>query len=140
MKKILLIFFVCYSSCYGQLATVKYIILETGVDGLNKQNSAQVAFYVNLPDSNNFAGKNFRTIATIVRDTTSQLSFLTGALLDSIKIGAKLEIIRTVKFDAGLTKGQKRTAIDNVFINNLSAFLEKWFAEHDFYGLERTLP
>ncbi len=117
----------------------KYIILETGVDGNNNPNSARVAFYVSIPDSNNFAGINFRTIAVIVRSDTSQLSFLTGALLDSLKIGARLEEIRTVRFDAGLTKGQKRTQIDNFFNNHLAVFLAKWYAQHDFYGLERVL-
>jgi len=124
----------------SQSADTDYIILVAGVDGLNQQNSANVAFYIDLPDSNNFAGTNFRTIATLVRGDTTQVSFLTSPLLDSLAIGAKLEIIRTVRFDASLTKVQKRNSIDDVFTNNLAAFLEKWYAEHDFYGLERIVP
>lgn len=142
MKKlcVLLTMFLWTTSAQSQSADIDYIILVAGVDGLNQQNSANVAFYIDLPDSSNFAGTNFRTIATLVRGDTSQVSFLTSPLLDSLAIGAKLEIFRTVRFDAGLTKVQKRNAIDDIFTNNLSAFLETWYAEHDFYGLERIVP
>lgn len=146
MKNLFLLFVVFIIGCRSQeelfsqtAANVDYIILETGVDGVNTSNSATVAFYITIPDSNNFAGVNFRTVVINTgRDTTS-VSFLTGALLDSLAIGARLEEIRTVRFDAGLTKAQKRTRIDDVFNNNLSDFLAKWYAQHDFYGLERVL-
>jgi len=120
-------------------ANVKYIILETGVNGNNNTSSARVAFYVTIPDSNNSVGTNFRTIAVIVRSDTSKLSFLTGSLLDSLAVGARIEVIRTVKFDPGLTDGQKRTHIDNFFNNNRSRFLAEWYAKHRNYGLERVL-
>ncbi len=146
MKNLLLLFVVFIVGCSsrGELfsqtaADVDYIILASGVDGLNNVNSANVAFYINIPDSNNFAGVNFRLIAQRVRGDTSQVSWLTGALFDSLAIGARLEEIRTVRFDAGLTKAQKRTHIDDVFTNNLPDFLAKWYARHDFYGLERVL-
>ncbi len=146
MKNLFLLLLVFIIGCrsQGELfsqtpADRKYIILVSGVDGLNNVNSVNVAFYIDIPDSNNFAGVNFRTVAQRVRGDTSQVSWLTGALFDSLAIGAKLEEIRTVRFDAALTKAQKRTHIDNVFNNNLSAFLVKWYAQHDFYGLERVL-
>ena len=142
MKKLLfLIMFSSFASIIqGQSADTDYIVLKTGVDGLNQQNSAQVAFYVDLADSNNFAGTNFRLVSQRVRGDTTAIEWLSGSLLDSLAVGAKLEIIRTVRFDAGLTKAQKRTAIDNVFNNNLAAFLATWYAQHDFYGLERIVP
>lgn len=139
-KLFLLLTLSCTTIVQSQSADTDYIILVAGIDGLNQQNSANVAFYIDLPDSNNFAGTNFRTIATLVRGDTTQVSFLTSPLLDSLAIGAKLEIIKTVRFDAGLTKVQKRNAIDDVFINNLAAFLATWYAQHDFYGLERIVP
>ena len=142
MKKLLfLIMFMCFTSTVqSQSADTDYIVLATGVDGLNKQNSAKVAFYIDLADSNNFAGTNFRLVSQRVRGDTTAVSFLTGALFDSLAIGAKLEIVRTVRFDAGLSKVQKRNAIDGVFTNNLAAFLATWYAQHDFYGLERMVP
>lgn len=147
MKKIFLLFGFLLVGCaniqpkvvIAQESNVSYIILETGVDGLENQNSARVAFYITIPDSNNFAGVCFRTIVINTGMDTTSLSFLTGALLDSLAIGARLEVIRTVRFDAGLTKIQKRARIDNVFNNSLAAFLAKWYAQHDFYGLERVL-
>jgi len=145
MRKLFLLFMALFCSCsprisVSQSADVDYIILKTSVDGMNKQNRAEVAFYIDLPDSNNFAGTSFRVISQRVRSDTTQVSFLTGALFDSLAIGAKLEIIRTVNFDAALTKVQKRTVIDDFFTNNLSAFLVTWYAQHDFYGLERIVP
>ena len=144
MKKLfwLLVIFGCSlgNDAQSQSADTDYIILKAGVDGLNKQNSAQVAFYIDLADSNNFAGTNFRLVSQRVRGDTTAVSFLTGALFDSLAIGAKLEIVRTVRFDAGLSKVQKRNAIDDVFTNNLAAFLATWYAQHDFYGLERIVP
>ena len=148
MKKIFLVCgFLLFLMCDGinpegviaQDADVSYIILEAGLDGLGSQKSVRVAFYITVKDSNNFAGVNFRTIVINTGKDTTRISFLTGALLDSLVIGARLEVIRTVRFDAGLTKLQKRTQIDNVFNNNLSEFLAQWYAQHDFYGLERVL-
>ena len=146
MKNIFFMFgFLMLLGCVGSRAisqtadNVVYIPLETDVDGNNNTNSARVAFYITIPDSNNFAGVNFRTIAQRVRGDTSKVNWLTGALFDSLAIGAKLEEIRTIRFDPELTDGQKRTQIDNFFTNNLSAFLAKWYAQHNFYGLERVL-
>ena len=139
-KLFILLTLSCATIAQSQSANTDYIILKTGVDGQNKQNSARVAFYIDLPDSNNCAGVNFRTIAILVNGDTSRVSFLTGSLLDSLAIGAKLEVIRTVRFDAGLTNVQKRIAIDNIFTNSIAALLEKWYAEHNFYGLERIVP
>ena len=139
-KLFILLTLSCATIVQSQSANTDYIILKTGVDGQNKQNSARVAFYIDLPDSSNFSGKNFRTIAILTRGDTSRVSFLTGSLLDSLAIGAKLEIIRTVRFDAGLTNVQKRIAIDNIFTNSITDLLEKWYAEHNFYGLERIVP
>jgi len=142
MKKLflLLTIFLWTTMCKSQSADVDYIILKSGVDGLNRPNNAQVAFYIDVTDSLNFAGINFRVVATRVQSDTSQINWLTGTLFDSLAIGAKLEIIRTVRFDAALTKVQKRDAIDKVFTDNLADFLEKWYAEHDFYGFERIVP
>jgi len=148
MKKIFLLFVILSFGCDDHSqnnrlsqtpADRKYIILETGVDGNNDTNSARVAFYITIPDSNNSAGVCFRTIAIIVRSDTSKLSFLSGALFDSLAIGARLEVIRTVSFDPSLTDLQKRTQIDNFFNNNQSKFRAKWYAEHNNYGLERVL-
>lgn len=141
MKKLLLLFLVFW--CAGNVQsqspdTTQYIALKSEVDGLNRPNAIRVAFYIDLPDSLNAAGINFRVVATRTRGDTSQISWLTGTLLDSLVIGAKLEVIRTVRFDPGLNKGQKQAIIDDVFVNNLASFLEKWYAEFDFHGLERA--
>lgn len=141
MHKLFLLLILSWASiAQSQSADTDYILLKAGVDGQNKSNETQVAFYIDLPDSNNFVGTNFRIIAQRIRSDTTQINWLTGALLDSLAIGAKLEVIRTVRFDPNLTKGQKQTVIDNTYTNNIDAFLATWYAQHDTYGLAREIP
>ena len=142
MKKLLLLLFLlgCAENGVGQSANTHYITLKSDLDGLNKAKSVQVAFYIDLADSNNSAGINFRLVSQRVREVTTQINWLAGALFDSLTVGAKLEIVRTVRFDPDLTLGQKQTIIDNVFLNNRSAVLTKWYAEHDNYGRARIIP
>ncbi len=142
MKNSLLLFILlfCPVISLSQSADTDYIKLTSGLDGLNRPNSIRVAFYIDIADSLNAVGVNFRVVATRIREDTTAINWLSGALLDSVAIGAKIEVFRTVRFDAALTKGQKQAIIDDVFTNNLASFLEKWYAEHDFHGGERIIP
>jgi hypothetical protein len=144
MKKIIFVIslFVCCSCgfVFATDADVNYIVLETNVDNINKVINARVAFYIPVADSNNFAGTNYR-IVVLQQDTIrTQLEWLIGSIIDSLNIGALIEHIETVSLNTTTTKVQKRNQIDARFNVLKTTVIDKFYAQHDFWGLERIVP
>ena len=150
MKKLLFLLcgFLLLLRCNGDLlpkafaqdADVSYIVLEVGLDSALKQKNARVAFYISVADSNNFAGTNYRTVVMQSGQDTTQFSFVIGALADSIAIGALIERVEIVEFDANATRVQKRNVIDVRFNVLSTEVTNKFYAKYDFWGLERIVP
>ncbi len=144
MKKILISLFVlmfAFSDCLSQVADTNYITYETRVDNINKTIGVDVAFFIPVADSNNFAGTNFR-IALLQNPAfgDTPIVALVSPLKDSVDIGAIVVKTLTVTVEAGLTKGQIRTEIDNFYINEKTNFIDTFYARNDFWGLERIVP
>ena len=141
MKRLLLLFMVLPVCVSAQAANINYIVYGTRVDNINKQVSADVAFFIPVADSNNFAGTNFRTV--LLQNPSfgdSTIVPLVTPLKDSVDVGALVVKTKSVTFGADLSKAQKRTAIDNFYTAEKTDFINTFYARNDFWGLERIVP
>ena len=145
MRKLFLLFgfltLCCSAKCLSQAANVNYIVYGITVDNIDKTIGVDVAFFISVADSNNFAGTNFRT--ALLQNTTfgdSVIVALVSPLKDSVDIGALVIKTLTVTVGADLTKAQVRTEIDNLYNAETANFLNTFYARNDFWGLERIIP
>ena len=145
MKKLFLLFgflTLCYfSQAFAQAANINYKVYGTQVDNIDKIISADVAFFISVADSNNFAGINFRT-ALLENDSfgDSTIVSLVSPLLDSVGIGAIVVKTLSVSVEAGLTNAQIRTVIDNLYSNEKAKFINTFYIKNDFWRFERIVP
>lgn len=146
MKKFFLIILAIYFSCnnsyiLAQAANTNYITYETRLDNIDKTIGVDVAFFVPVADSNNFAGTNFRT--ALLQNPAfgdTPIVALVSPLKDSVDIGALVVKTLTVTVAADLTKAQIRTEIDNLYNAETTNFINTFYARNDFWGLERIIP
>ena len=145
MKKLFLLFVfltLFYSDkAFSQAANINYITYEISVDNIDKTIGVDVAFFIPVADSNNFAGTNFRTalLQNIAFGDTAIVA-LVSPLKDSVEIGALVIKNLTVTVGADLTKAQTRTVIDDLYNAETANFINTFYARHDFWGLERIVP
>lgn len=142
MKRSLLVLFMVLPVCVlSQAANINYIVYGTSVDNIDGIVSAEVVFFIPIADSNNFADTSFRTVLLQNPDVgDSTIVPLVSPLKDSVDIGAIVIKTGIVNFVPGLSKAQKRSAIDDVFNSRKAAFIKTFYAKNDFWGLERIVP
>ncbi len=104
-------------------------------------NEFTAAFHIAIPNTNNAAGLNWRTVvlrqgfgATILPDGDGELGTISAAEKADLALGVVVELIRTVKPASGFPNG---AALDAAHTAIRAEFLAEFQAKFTRYGITR---
>jgi hypothetical protein len=107
-----------------------YHILELS----RAQDEARVAFHLDVPDTTNAAGVNYRTALVQYLGTIETVVPGLDTAAHGLDNGSVHEIVETVNFSANDTNADKRTAIETAYSARQAGLIAAVQARLEFWG------
>lgn len=105
-----------------------------------KEDKARVAMHFSVPTGQNQAGIDWSTvIQSVVEDTTSVVPTIQTAEQTELTNGTKIEIVKTIEFDAHATDAEKIAVIDAAYTAEETIQTALISKKYKYWGMERTV-